>query len=66
MGHHEETELFWSIPYKREKCILMRERKLLILCVCVPELPAPSCVGPVAYGYEALLVMLIIISKAWL
>lgn len=40
------------------------EEKMLILCACVPELPAPSCIGGAAYGYEVLL--LIIISKAWL
>lgn len=65
MGYYEEIELFWFIFYKREKCILMRERKLLILCVCVFELFVFLCVGFVVYGYEALLVMLIIILKVW-
>lgn len=33
------------------------ESVLLILCMCVPELPAPSCTGCAACRYEVLLML---------
>lgn len=42
------------------------EEEMVVLCMCVAELPAPSCMGRAASGYEMLLMLLIIISKAWL
>lgn len=42
------------------------EAEEMVLCMCGPELPAPSCMGSASYGYEVLLMLLIIISKAWL
>lgn len=41
----------------------MRNRAWLVSCMCFPELPAPSCMGHAASGYEVLLMLLIIISK---
>lgn len=35
----------------------MRKALLLILCMCVPELPAPSCTGCAACRYEVLLML---------
>lgn len=42
------------------------EEEMVVLYMRVAELPAPSCMGHAAYGCEVLLMLLIIISKAWL
>lgn len=54
---HTRTEFFWSIPSNKEKRILSREATLLISCICVAELLAPSCTGRAACRYEVLLLL---------
>lgn len=41
------------------------EEEMVVLYMCVTELSAPSCMDHAAYGYEVLLMLLVIISKTW-